>query len=279
MHTYIKFYSASKFGTIQAAGQHILNPTQDELDNAIAVGERDSFDTLHIYCDRWFDLKAWTTPGSYSGPQYYGFVGVAGTNRDADTLTQCNYDRIREDLKDELKNEGFTNEGGDQQPVVETASASHWACGWVKTVMVHYSSVKALDLVASILSALRDYPVYDDSAFSEAEHEKKNEYFESWAKGEMGRELTRLFGERWTETVTESKAWNEAALAIWDELCSYSGVEDAYPNERRLRAVLCCSHQGPSSDITWRLKDDIKALYLVKRIASAFGRLSAQARA
>jgi hypothetical protein len=276
MYTYIKFHAASKFGLCADRGQHVLNPTQADLDDAIAAGDRDGSNTLHIYCDRWADLKAWTEPGSYMGTQFYGFVDVAGQSRDSDTLESCNFERISEDLVTELKGEVYTDDGGEECSVVYTSRASHWAVGWVETVMVHYSSVKALDLAASIRDALSDYPVYDDCAFSEAEYEKQSDDFINWAQGDMERTLRDLFGERWTDTVTGSKAWDAASAAIWDSLCGYSGVEDAFPCERRLKAVLCGTGYG---DIDCRLRGDVKALYLVRRIASALNRHTEQAHA
>lgn len=82
-------------------------------------------------------------------------------NRDSDILTNSNWECIIDEFSEESEN-------------VEVFSFGHWACGWWECLAVRENTEeykKALE----IHKALEDYPVYDESHFSDREQEEANE--------------------------------------------------------------------------------------------------------
>ena len=55
----------------------------------------------------------------------------------------------------------------------------HWAVGWVEWIAIHESDAKALAAADEIASALEDYPVIDESHWSELEFNEACDYWES----------------------------------------------------------------------------------------------------
>ncbi len=82
------------------------------------------------------------------------FVGPIKT-KGATLLDICNFDCILKDLGGE----------GDN---VEIASFGHWAIGSYELILIR-PDTKQANLLENIAEALEDYPVYDESAYSEAE--------------------------------------------------------------------------------------------------------------
>ena len=88
-------------------------------------------------------------------------------------MANTNYERILEDLV--ALAEGFPPPDGDDEyesPWVEDFRAGHWAVGWVEHVIVRADSPEPiLQAAVEIYCALQDYPVYDESAYSDACYE------------------------------------------------------------------------------------------------------------
>lgn len=106
-------------------------------------------------------------------PEYY--VGP-GQSRDSDTLEKANFIAALEML------------GGENDPDVIVARASHWGVGWVETILVHKDSDK-VPVLEKIEAQISDYPVLDDSLYSEMQVEEWNNDYENWAKDEALSEL------------------------------------------------------------------------------------------
>ena len=109
------------------------------------------------------NLKRWTMPDNYFGetwPNYYS-SGV-GQSRDSGALERSNFACMRSAL------------GGESDTVV-IVRESHWAVGWVEWIAIHQDDDKALEIADEIAAALEDYPVIDESDFSERELEEANE--------------------------------------------------------------------------------------------------------
>ena len=85
---------------------------------------------------------------------YEWFVGPCKT-RDSTLLAQCNFDSILKELGGE----------GDN---VEILGFGHWACGHYDLILVRPDTEQAIQL-KHIVEALEDYPVFDESAYSELE--------------------------------------------------------------------------------------------------------------
>lgn len=227
----IKFHAEKKYGTVSEVGIHLLRPEQRDIDDALDAIARDGFGTVHLYKDAWADLKAWTEPDSYMGPQHWGYVGVYGRHRDSDLLTNANYEAIHDALKEVCKDGAYAtrNEDGtiDEYAWLEVVGARHWAVGWVESIMVHWTWVEALDKAAEIKACLEEYAVFDDSAYSEADHAYKvecmDQYADQWKENVLkylGRDPDARFGTK--------REWAAVLWALYDEECGYHGTEQAY---------------------------------------------------
>lgn len=101
---------------------------------------------------------------------YYGERGdwlqVLGRHRDSDLLSQSNFDCAYAMLT-------AINEDG-----VAIESASHWAVGWVETILIDPACAALVKEAESIQAALADYPVLDESDYCEREWNAVCEYWE-----------------------------------------------------------------------------------------------------
>jgi hypothetical protein len=105
------------------------------------------------------NLKRWTHPDCYAGatwPDYYG--SSVGQSRDSSALERSNFICMLRAL------------GGESDTVL-VIRESHWAVGWVEWIAIHQDDDKALAIADEIAAALEDYPVVDESHFSEIEQE------------------------------------------------------------------------------------------------------------
>lgn len=111
-------------------------------------------------------LERWTMPDSYIGaewPEYFVFIGQS---RDADALTRSNFEC------------GLRALGGESDSVL-VIRERHWAVGWVEWIAIHESNVEAILAADEMACALADYPVLDESHFSELEWDEAQNYWES----------------------------------------------------------------------------------------------------
>lgn len=109
------------------------------------------------------NLKRWEHPADYFGavwPDYYS-AGV-GQSRDSDVLERANFVAMLKAL------------GGESDTVIVVREL-HWAVGWVEWIAIHADDDKALTLADEIKGDLDDYPIVDESLFSEMEMEEANE--------------------------------------------------------------------------------------------------------
>lgn len=94
---------------------------------------------------------------------------VMTRNRDSDLLTESNWDVALEML-------------GGESETVEIHRFGHWACGWWEALCVIKGSPSET-IGQSIVDRLEDYPVLDETKFSEREMEEANriwEYCYNW---------------------------------------------------------------------------------------------------
>ena len=112
------------------------------------------------------NLELWRVPDSWFGhhwPNYYVFVGQ---NRDSDCLTRSNFICALREI-------------GGESETVEIVRESHWAVGWVEWIAIHADDSRALQIADEIVAALFDYPIIDESHFSELEWNETAEFWES----------------------------------------------------------------------------------------------------
>jgi len=92
-------------------------------------------------------------------------------HRDSDALDRSNFQVISQDLESRFPDD------------VEIEGASHWAVGWTESVVVRMlddegNITDAARAVFEWRDALSDYPVADESHYSELEHEELMESFD-----------------------------------------------------------------------------------------------------
>lgn len=112
------------------------------------------------------NLKPYARPADYIGPDRFGYYLFLGQHRDSDALARSNFIR------------GLELIGGETDTVLVVRD-SHWAVGWIETIYIHESDEKALREADEIKAALEDYPVVDESHFSELEYTEAADY---WAR-------------------------------------------------------------------------------------------------
>jgi hypothetical protein len=139
--------------------------------------------------DEYSNLKPWKIPSDYGGKYWFGWYPVYGQHRDSDRLTRSNYKRILEELSKldapllaehidpRNEDEDFGEHEGD--PTVTDAHEGHWAVGWVETILVHSSNKAACKAADEILSALEDYPIFDEYDYSELESDETQKWWDS----------------------------------------------------------------------------------------------------
>jgi hypothetical protein len=94
------------------------------------------------------------------------YFTLGGQHRDSDTLTRSNHRSILKAL-------------GGESDTVRVVRDSHWAVGWVEAIYVHQADHKALGIAKEITDKLEDYPVLDESDWSELEYETAADYWAS----------------------------------------------------------------------------------------------------
>ena len=119
----------------------------------------------------------WTHPDSYGGHSPDGAVILAVVTRDSDAMERSNWIAIRRDL--EKLTTVNTDYQEDQPNAPYDFRAGHWACGWVEYLIIpSTASLKVLEFAGDVLCALSDYPVYDESHYSDLEWNEVAEYWE-----------------------------------------------------------------------------------------------------
>lgn len=108
-------------------------------------------------------MQLWAMPSNYFGnewPEYYVFLH---RNRDSDALTRSNF------------SVGLDRLGGESA-TVKVIHEGHWAVGWTKWIAIHKDDLTAIDKANEMLESIEDYPVLDESAWSELENNEFIEY-------------------------------------------------------------------------------------------------------
>lgn len=140
----------------------------------------------------------WKHPSDYGGFSPDGDYCIMSRNRDSDILIESNWAAACRQLGAEPYDNGRS--GGDadsfpDRPNVYHWRAGHWACGWVEYLMVrHDASESVLQEAGEIVCSIADYPILDESDFSERECNAAAEYWQQMSLRERV-ELMRDCGE------------------------------------------------------------------------------------
>ena len=110
-------------------------------------------------------IKRWELPDSYFGAEWPEYFVFLCQNRDSSALERSNFECGLEAL-------------GGESETVQVVRERHWAVGWVEWIAIHESDTEALDAADEMLCAISDYPVLDESHFSELENEEAENYWQ-----------------------------------------------------------------------------------------------------
>lgn len=110
-------------------------------------------------------IKRWTLPDSYGGATWEDYFVFLGQSRDSSALERSNFECGLEAL------------GGEREGVI-VVREGHWAVGWVEWIAIHQDNSEALEAADEMLCALSDYPVLNESHFSELELSEAENYWQ-----------------------------------------------------------------------------------------------------
>jgi hypothetical protein len=96
---------------------------------------------------------------------YKEWFGILGQSRDSNCLERSNFEV------------GLKMLGGESE-TVRVERYGHWAVGWIEEIYVKPNS-KAYEIAKEIESKLADYPILDESDFSDKEWNEANEVWKN----------------------------------------------------------------------------------------------------
>lgn len=145
-------------------------------------------------------------PDSYFGKEWPEYYEILGRHRDSEILDNANFEAMLEKL------------GGESETIVVN-HCGHWAVGWVETIMIHESDLKALTIADQVMKAYNNYPVIDEDLHSEMEYESYAQYAEQEQE-----HLAEFLAEVFTIPEEFNKELLEIAYRLNME-CQYNGGE------------------------------------------------------
>lgn len=111
-------------------------------------------------------MKLWTRPNSYIGAEWQEYLVFLGQHRDSDSLTRSNFQVALERL-------------GEESDTVLVVSENHWAVGWVEWIAIHKDDSKAIELATEMEESIEDYPILDETHYSNLEYTEAMDYWDS----------------------------------------------------------------------------------------------------
>lgn len=126
-------------------------------------------------------LKLWTRPDCYIGAEWPEYYVVIGQHRDSDRVTRSNFRVAKKQLEAiEAKYPEWINPTDGDTAMLVNPYESHWAVGHVEWLGVHKDSPQELlDAAGEIVCSIADYPILDESDWSELEYEETVTYWEN----------------------------------------------------------------------------------------------------
>jgi hypothetical protein len=98
-----------------------------------------------------------------------------GQSRDSDLIEKSNYRVVLSQL-----NEKFPADPETEQIDWEDAHESHWAVGWVETIIINPANQALVDFFLEIKAQLENYPILDESDWSNLEVEEHDEHHQEY---------------------------------------------------------------------------------------------------
>ena len=110
-------------------------------------------------------MEKWTSASNYMGEEYPEYYVLLGQHRDSHLVDQSNFSCALDRL------------GGESETVIVVRSG-HWAVGWVESLLIHESDSEAIAEGEKIQAEIADYPVLDDSDYSDREYRRVMDYWQ-----------------------------------------------------------------------------------------------------
>lgn len=92
-------------------------------------------------------------------PDQQDWLVVVGRNRNSDVLDESNFASALREL-------------GGESDTVQIARFAHWGPGWIELLLVDPQDEKRREIAEGIEASLADYPILDESDFTEREMEE-----------------------------------------------------------------------------------------------------------
>lgn len=201
------------------------------------------------------NLTLWTRASNYSGADFSDYFQGPAQHRDSNLLDQSNFVSALEML------------GGESKTVI-VQRCGHWAVGWTEQILVHKSDKKAVKKLSEILEFLEEYPILDESEFSERELQYQQDTFDIYAKEFIQNSINDLekatdIPKNILECLKNSSAFHSLVHEIFLHRCGYVGTEEAFVSEGVFLQHL--------DDISSSLWADPDILMLQNQIKQALG--------
>lgn len=161
------------------------------------------------------NLEKWTLPSSYIGATHENSYMFLGQNRDSDVLTRSNFEVALKRL-------------GGESETVQVIREGHWAVGWIEWIKIDACNVNALKLADEMMDDLDDYPILDESHFSEKEHNENYDYLQRELSYFLGQLCEELDIQEETLTKDEKETLEQFIEGAFFAEADYSG--EAYFN-------------------------------------------------
>ena len=98
---------------------------------------------------------------------------VETVNRDSDCLSRSNYRCFVQLLGGKQSDGAKGSQEINENVAIE--EATHWACGWLQYLIINPACGELVKLAGETLEKLDDYPVLNESDFSELESQEADE--------------------------------------------------------------------------------------------------------
>lgn len=132
---------------------------------------------------------------------YYGehphWLIAYSVHRDSDCLSESNFETFRKALEELPAVKEWTQ--SDECPV-QIERFHHWAVGWIDYLVIDPACSDAVKLALEFAARLEDYPVLDETDFSDREYELAQECWNDYGRSEYVKALRKeLFATRFED--------------------------------------------------------------------------------
>jgi hypothetical protein len=166
---------------------------------------------------------------NYIGEDLNEAVLVVSRSRDSDIMSESNFETALDML-------------GGESETVQVERFGHWACGWVESVTVDPTDLKALRVAFDIKTSLADYPVLDEGHYFESVREELESQFSEYESDFVSNILEALGLDE--ENIETDEDLINLARYLFEYSESYRGIEEAFVYVDDVPEFLSSLHYG-----------------------------------